>query len=55
MARTYGDQAMQSLRQALAKGYKDAAQIKKDKDLDPLRQREDFRKLLGELEAKSTP
>jgi serine/threonine-protein kinase len=46
----YADQAMQMLRHAVAKGYKDVAQLKKDKDLDPLRKRADFAQLLTELE-----
>jgi tetratricopeptide (TPR) repeat protein len=50
LAKSYGDRAVQALRQALAKGYKDAANMKKDTDLDPLRGRDDFRKLLAELE-----
>ena len=49
----YGDQAMAMLRDAVAKGYKDAAHMKKDTDLDPLRQREDFKKLLSELAEKA--
>jgi hypothetical protein len=32
-------------------GYKDAAHIEKDKDLDALRDREEFKKLLAEQEA----
>jgi serine/threonine-protein kinase len=51
-ARSYADQAMQMLLHAVVKGYKDLAQLKKDKDLDPLRKRDDFQKLLNELEAK---
>jgi serine/threonine-protein kinase len=51
-AQFYADQAMQMLQQAVAKGYKDVAQLKKDKDLDPIRKRDDFQKLLAELEAK---
>ena len=43
---------MALLKQAVAKGYKDAAHMKKDKDLDPLREREDFKQLLAELEKK---
>jgi hypothetical protein len=35
------------------KGYKDAAHLKQDKDLDPLRDRDDFQKLLGEVAAKA--
>jgi hypothetical protein len=67
----YGDEAMKLLRDAVAKGFKDAArmktdwaldviwletvtatssaQMKKDSDLDPLRQRSDFQQLLQEL------
>jgi hypothetical protein len=44
--------AMETLRQAVVEGYKDAAHMKQDPDLDPLRQRDDFQKLLAELEAK---
>jgi hypothetical protein len=50
-AQSYGDRALAALRQAVAKGYKDAASLKKDPALDPLRQRDDFRQLLAELEA----
>jgi hypothetical protein len=49
----YGDEAMKMLRDAVAKGYKDADHIKKDVDLDQLRSRDDFKKLLAELEAKN--
>src|SRR5439155_4078489 len=44
------DRAMAWLQQAIAAGYMDAAHMKKDKDLDALRDREDFKKLLTELE-----
>jgi len=44
------DRAMASLKQAVAAGYKDTAYIKKDKDLDSLRAREDFKKLVAELD-----
>jgi tetratricopeptide (TPR) repeat protein len=47
------DLAMDWLRQAVAAGFKNAAHIKKDPDLDPLRDREDFKKLIAELEAKA--
>ena len=40
------------LRDAVARGWKDAAQMKKDTDLDALRPREDFQQLLKELERK---
>jgi hypothetical protein len=52
LALSCGQKAVEALRQAVAKGYKDAANIKKDKDLDPLRQRDDFQKLLAELDEK---
>jgi len=53
--RFYGDEAMQLLRDALAKGFKDAVRMKKNSDLEPLRGREDFQKLLAELEKKLLP
>ena len=46
-------QAMDFLRKAVAKGYGNVAHLKEDKDLDSLRSREDFRKLVAELEKKS--
>jgi hypothetical protein len=46
----YADQAMTMLQTAVAKGYKDVALMKRDEDLDPLRDREDFKKLLKELQ-----
>jgi hypothetical protein len=49
-AQFYSDAAMKLLRDAVSKGYKDVAHLKKDADLDPLRQRDDFRKLVAELE-----
>lgn len=45
------DQAMAWLNKAVAARYKDVARLKQDKDLDSLRDRQDFRKLLAELEA----
>jgi serine/threonine protein kinase len=48
----YGDVAMKLLREAVSKGYKDVAHMKKDVDLGPLRPREDFQKLIAELEGK---
>jgi tetratricopeptide (TPR) repeat protein len=52
-AQFYGDAAMRLLREAVSRGYKDVTHMKKDADLDPLRSREDFRKLVAELEGKS--
>jgi serine/threonine protein kinase len=51
-ARFYGDAAMKLLREAVGKGFKNVAHVKKDTDLDPLRRRDDFRKLVTELEEK---
>src|SRR5262249_36434875 len=51
-AQFYGDAAMKLLRDAVSKGYKDLTHMTKDADLDPLRQREDFQKLVAELEGK---
>jgi hypothetical protein len=51
-AQFYGDEAMKLLRDAVAKGFNDAALLKKDPNLAPLRQRQDFQKLLAELESQ---
>ena len=48
----YGDAAMKLLHDAVSKGWKDAAHMKKDTNLNPLRPREDFQKLVAELEGK---
>jgi WD40 repeat protein len=48
----YAARAVELLRQAVAKGFKEAAHMKKDKDLDALRDREDFKRLLAELETQ---
>jgi serine/threonine protein kinase/tetratricopeptide (TPR) repeat protein len=49
----YADRAMEFLRQAVAKGYQNTAEIKTDPDFAPLRAREDFQKLVQEMEHKS--
>ena len=51
----HADRAMQWLQKVVQAGYKDAAHIKKDTDLDPLRDREDYKKLVADLEAKVPP
>jgi tetratricopeptide (TPR) repeat protein len=48
----YADRAMEYLRQAVAEGWRNPSAAKQDTDLDPLRGREDFQKLIAELEAK---
>ena len=50
----YAARAVEILRQAVAKGYKDAPHMKQDRDLDALRERDDFKKLLAELEVASS-
>jgi serine/threonine protein kinase/tetratricopeptide (TPR) repeat protein len=44
------DRALDWLKQAVAAGYKNAAHLKQDKDLDALRDRADFTKLVTALE-----
>ena len=43
------------LRQAVEGGYKDSAELKQDKDFDALRGRDDFKKLMADLERDSSP
>jgi tetratricopeptide (TPR) repeat protein len=50
--REYADRAMALLKEAVAKGYKDIQSIKTNADLNPLRERADFKQLLSELEEK---
>jgi hypothetical protein len=49
----YAERAMDLLRQAVAKGWRHPSVIKKDPDLEPLRGRKDFQKLLAELEKQT--
>jgi hypothetical protein len=51
----YAARAVALLRQAVTKGYKNAAHMKEDTDLDAIRQRDDFKKLLADLEAATKP
>jgi tetratricopeptide (TPR) repeat protein len=52
LAERYASRAVELLRRAMQKGYRDVKNAKADKDLDPLRERPDFKQLLAELEAK---
>ena len=54
-AEHYAAQAIDLLRRAAGKGYTDIVNMKRDFDLDALRPRDDFRKLLAELEEKAKP
>ena len=49
----YADRAVDFLRQAVAEGYEDAPGLKGDPDLTSLHSREDFQKLVREVERKS--
>jgi eukaryotic-like serine/threonine-protein kinase len=49
LARAYADEAMKRLREGVGRGYKNVPQLQKDKTFDPLREREDFQKLLRDL------
>jgi tetratricopeptide (TPR) repeat protein len=55
LAKADADKAMEWLQTAVQAGYKDAAHVKQDPDLDAIRERADFKKLLAELEATPAP
>ena len=44
---------MEWLHQAVQAGYTNAVHMRNDTDLDLLRKREDFQKLMAEMEAKA--
>ena len=50
LARQDADDATARLTKAIAAGFRDAATLKMDADLDALRNRDDFKKLLAELQ-----
>ena len=50
-----GDQAMDALRRAVALGFVNPAHIRLDSDLDPLRDREDFKLLMLDLAMPANP
>ena len=51
--RSYAENAVESLRQAMARGYRDLAHLQEDQDLEGLRSREDFKEFEKDLEAVS--
>jgi serine/threonine protein kinase/tetratricopeptide (TPR) repeat protein len=51
----YANRAMALLEQAKARGFRDVARIKNVPDLEPLRKRDDYSKLVRELEAAKAP
>jgi hypothetical protein len=44
---------MALLRRAVQAGLKEAAHLARDTDLDPLRDRDDFKKLLADLQSRT--
>ena len=52
---SYANRAVEMLQKAVKVGYKDAAHMREDSDLDPIRERDDFKKLLADLEKKFPP
>ncbi|MFO0806765.1 MAG: serine/threonine-protein kinase [Gemmataceae bacterium] len=55
MREAYGYRSVELLRQAINSGWKNLVHIKNDSDLDPLRDREDFRALVADLERRFPP
>jgi serine/threonine protein kinase/tetratricopeptide (TPR) repeat protein len=55
LAKGDADLAMAGLARAVGAGFADLSLLHQDADLDPLRDREDFRKLLADVEAKAPP
>ena len=49
----YADRSLALLQQAVARGFKDVRRLKSNPDFQPLHGREDFKKLIADLEAKS--
>ena len=45
----YGDLAMDFLQRSLKSGLKEMGPLKQDEELDPIRSREDFKKLIDKL------
>jgi peroxiredoxin/tetratricopeptide (TPR) repeat protein/tRNA A-37 threonylcarbamoyl transferase component Bud32 len=54
-AHAYADRAMAVLHQAVDHGYKNANQLASNRDLDSLRQRQDFRELVAEMRRAPAP
>jgi tetratricopeptide (TPR) repeat protein len=54
-AEQHARRAMALLRDAVAKGYRDVAHLRRDPDLDRLQVRADFQQLVADLEARQKP
>lgn len=52
LGKTYGDQSVELLRKAIELGYANAFDLKNNVAFGPIRAREDFPKLVAEIEAK---
>jgi hypothetical protein len=55
LAEQYATRAVALLRRAVEGGYKDLDHVKKDPRFDALRQRDDFKKLLEDLQKSLSP
>ncbi len=53
LASEQADAAIALLQKAAAAGYRDVDRMKKDRDLDPLRGRQEFKKLIADVEEKT--
>ena len=53
LAKTYADRAVALLQKAVVNGYRNAAHMRQNPDLQPLRGRDDFQQLLSKLEGKT--
>jgi hypothetical protein len=53
LADRYAARAVELLRQAAARGYENVDRFKSESDFDSLRNRDDYRKLLADLEEKA--
>jgi hypothetical protein len=51
----YPDEAIAALTEAIAAGYRNHEVLSTDPNLETLRQREDFQKILKDLDAKQKP
>jgi serine/threonine protein kinase len=52
LAQGYADRAMTLMRQAITRGFRNVQRMQNDPRLEPVRDRDEFRKLLGDLKAK---
>jgi hypothetical protein len=53
VADAYARRAVELLREAVARGFKDVHELKTLPDYDPLRRRDDFKKLLQDVEDRA--